>query len=107
MNRLSSPVPAKSPTTSVIGDRDAQRNSVCCLFDETTRVKHQQSRLAILVVTAMYPHPGNEGSGAFVMQQVEQLRALGHSVDVLHFASARSKFRYPLAALEVRRRTQR
>ena len=32
--------------------------------------------LKILVVTAMYPHPGNEGFGAFVMQQVEQLQEL-------------------------------
>jgi teichuronic acid biosynthesis glycosyltransferase TuaC len=63
--------------------------------------------LRILVVTAMYPHPGNDGSGAFVMQQVEQIRALGHQVDVLHFHGYRSRFEYLKAAVEVSRRTRR
>lgn len=63
--------------------------------------------LKILVVTAMYPHPGQEGSGAFVMQQVEQLRAFGHQVDVLHFPGYRSKLEYVRAAREVRLRTRR
>src|SRR6266446_3375329 len=62
--------------------------------------------LKVLVVTAMYPHPGNEGSGAFVMHQVEQLRALGHTVDVLHFRGHRSKLEYLKAAVEVFRRTR-
>ena len=62
--------------------------------------------LKILVVTAMFPHAGHEGSGAFVMQQVEQLRALGHSVDILHFRGYRSKLEYIKAAIEVRRRTR-
>ena len=47
--------------------------------------------LKILVVTAMYPHPGKDGFGAFVMQQVEQIRALGHQVEVLHFPGYRSR----------------
>lgn len=64
-------------------------------------------RLRILVVTAMYPHPGNEGSGTFVMQQVEQIRALGHQVDVLHFPGYRSRLEYFKAAMEVSRRTRR
>ena len=63
--------------------------------------------LKILVVTAMYPHSGNEGSGAFVHQQVEQLRALGHLVDVLHFPGYRSRLEYMKAAVEVSRRTRR
>lgn len=62
--------------------------------------------LKILFVTAMYPHAGNEGSGAFVMQQAEQLRALQHQVDVLHFQGYRSKLEYVKAALEVRKRTR-
>lgn len=62
--------------------------------------------LSILVVTAMYPHSGNEGYGAFVMQQVEQLRALGHAVDVLHFPGYRSKSEYLKAALRVFRQTR-
>jgi glycosyltransferase involved in cell wall biosynthesis len=64
-------------------------------------------RLRILVVTAMYPHAGNPGSGAFVMQQVEQLRALQHQVDVFHFHGYRSKLEYVKAAIEVRKRTRR
>jgi teichuronic acid biosynthesis glycosyltransferase TuaC len=63
--------------------------------------------LKILVVTAMYPHAGNEGSGAFVNQQVEQLQALGHLVDVLHFLGYRSRLEYIKAAVEVFRRTRR
>jgi teichuronic acid biosynthesis glycosyltransferase TuaC len=63
--------------------------------------------LKVLVVTAMYPHAGNEGSGAFVNQQVEQLRALGHQVDVLHFPGYRSRLEYLKAAVEVSRRTRR
>jgi len=64
-------------------------------------------KLNVLVVTAMYPRPGNEGSGTFVMHQVEQLRALGHSVDVLDFPGYRSKLEYLKAAIEVSRRTRR
>jgi glycosyltransferase involved in cell wall biosynthesis len=63
--------------------------------------------LKILVVTAMYPHPADVGSGAFVMHQVEQLRALGHLVDVLHFPGYRSRLEYLKAAVEVSRRTRR
>jgi glycosyltransferase involved in cell wall biosynthesis len=62
--------------------------------------------LKVLVVTAMYPRPGNEDSGAFVMHQVEQLRALGHTVDVLDFRGDRSKLEYLKAAVEVFRRTR-
>jgi glycosyltransferase involved in cell wall biosynthesis len=68
--------------------------------------RNRSSGLNILVVTAMYPHPGNEGYGAFVMQQVEQLRALGHSVEVLHFPGYRSKSEYVKAAASVFRRTR-
>ena len=63
--------------------------------------------LKILVVTAMYPHPGKDGFGAFVMQQVEQIRALGHQVEVLHFPGYRSRLEYLKAAVEVSRRTRR
>ena len=63
--------------------------------------------LKILVVTNMYPHAGNEGYGAFVKQQVEQLRALGHLVDVLHFPGYLSQLEYLKAAVEVSRRTRR
>ena len=62
--------------------------------------------LKILVVTAMYPHSGNEGYGAFVMQQVEQLQALGHDVDVISFPGYRSKWEYFKAAVKVFRQTR-
>jgi len=62
--------------------------------------------LSILIVTAMYPHAGHEGEGAFVMHQVEQLRAFQHQVDVLHFRGYSSKCEYLKAAFEVRRRTR-
>ena len=62
--------------------------------------------LRILVVTAMYPHSGNVGSGTFVMQQVEQIRALGHQVDVFHFPGYRSRLEYLKAAMKVIRRTR-
>lgn len=67
---------------------------------------HVELSLKILIVTAMYPRPGNEGSGAFVMHQVEQLRALGHDVDVLDFRGDRSKLEYLKAAIDVFYRTR-
>jgi glycosyltransferase involved in cell wall biosynthesis len=54
----------------------------------------------------MYPHLEHEGYGAFVMQQVEQLRLLKHQVDVLHFQGYRSKLEYFRTAIEVRKRTR-
>ena len=65
------------------------------------------SLLNILVVTAMYPHAGNEGYGAFVQHQVEQLRALGHSVTVVQFKGYESKTAYIRAALRVFMETRR
>jgi len=65
------------------------------------------SRLSILVVTAMYPHAEQPGSGAFVMHQVESLRALGHRVDVIHVRGYRSRWNYAVGALAVFRATWR
>ncbi len=62
--------------------------------------------LKILMVTAMYPSAENGGRGTFVMHQVEQLRTMGHQVDVLYFPGNRSKWAYLKAAIEVFRRTQ-
>ena len=61
--------------------------------------------LRVLIVTAMYPHPGHEGAGAFVMQQVEGLRRRGHDVEVLHFRGYLSKLEYLKAAWKVWLRT--
>jgi teichuronic acid biosynthesis glycosyltransferase TuaC len=68
---------------------------------------NSDSRLKVLVVTAMYPHPGREGYGAFVMHQVEQLKAFGHEVEVLAFPSYRSKMEYLKAAIRVFTLTRR
>ena len=63
--------------------------------------------LKILVVTAMYPRFGKESSGAFVMQQVEQLRTLGHDVETIDFPGHRSKLEYAKAAFVVAHQTRR
>ena len=63
--------------------------------------------LKILIVTAMYPHAGREGYGAFVRQQVEAVRNLGHTVEVLDFRGYLSKLQYLKGAVDVYRRTRR
>ena len=63
--------------------------------------------LSVLVVTAMYPHAEQPGNGAFVMHQVEQLRAFGHHVDIVHVKGYRSRWNYMLGALAVFRATWR
>ena len=55
----------------------------------------------------MYPHTGREGYGAFVKQQVEAVRNLGHTVEVLDFRGYLSKLQYLKGAWEVYRRTRR
>ena len=55
----------------------------------------------------MYPRFGKESSGAFVMQQVEQLRTLGHDVETIDFPGHRSKLEYAKAAFVVAHQTRR
>jgi glycosyltransferase involved in cell wall biosynthesis len=50
--------------------------------------------MSILFVTAMYPHPEQPGSGVFVMHQAQQLRSLGHRVDVVHVKGYQSRWNY-------------
>jgi glycosyltransferase involved in cell wall biosynthesis len=59
----------------------------------------------ILCVTNMYPSPQRPGSGAFVWQQVEQLRRFGHTVDVVDILGYQSKMNYLRGALDVMRMT--
>jgi teichuronic acid biosynthesis glycosyltransferase TuaC len=59
----------------------------------------------ILCVTNMYPTPQRPGSGAFVYQQVEQLRRFGHTVDVINILGFQSKMNYLRGALDVMRMT--
>jgi teichuronic acid biosynthesis glycosyltransferase TuaC len=53
----------------------------------------------------MYPSPERPGYGAFVYQQVEQLRQFGHAVDLVNILGFRSKINYLKATLEVLQRT--
>jgi hypothetical protein len=57
-----------------------------------------ERKLAVLIVTAMYPHSGHQSSGAFVMQQVEQLRTLGHDVETIHLPGHPGVLGSPLLA---------
>lgn len=59
----------------------------------------------ILCVTNMYPSPHRPGSGAFVRQQVEQLRRFGHTVDVIDILGSQSKMNYLRGTLDVMRMT--
>lgn len=59
----------------------------------------------ILCVTNMYPSPQRPGSGAFVCQQVEQLRRFGHTVDVIDILGSQSKMNYLRGTLDVMRMT--
>jgi teichuronic acid biosynthesis glycosyltransferase TuaC len=63
--------------------------------------------LSILVVTAMYPHAEQPGSGAFVRHQVQGLQALGHHVTVVHVRGYASKWQYVIGAMQVWRETWR
>jgi teichuronic acid biosynthesis glycosyltransferase TuaC len=59
----------------------------------------------ILCVTNMYPSPQRPGSGAFVSQQVEQLRRFGHTVDVIDILGSQSRMNYLRGTLDVMRMT--
>lgn len=61
--------------------------------------------MRILCVTNMYPSPQRPGSGAFVCQQVEQLRRFGHTVDVIDILGSQSKMNYLRCTLDVVRMT--
>ena len=62
--------------------------------------------LKVLFVTNMYPHAEDPASGTFVMHQAEQLRKMGHRVDVLHFLGYRSRLNYLKSAFDVFSRTR-
>src|SRR5215471_14734198 len=55
----------------------------------------------------MYPSPERPGYGAFVWQQAEQLRQVGHIVDVINIFGFRSKLNYLKGAFEVLQKTRR
>src|SRR5438552_2104402 len=63
--------------------------------------------LTVLFVTNMYPDDENPGWGAFVRQQAEQLRKMGHRVDVLTIAPKKSRLGYLTASASVFNRTRK
>lgn len=63
--------------------------------------------MRILFVTNMYPSPERPAYGTFVWQQEQQLRELGHTVDVVNILGFRSKLNYLKGAVEVLQKTNR
>ena len=61
--------------------------------------------MKILFVTNMYPTRDHPASGTFVMHQAEQLKRLGHEVDIFHILGYRSKFNYLKAMFQIFVRT--
>lgn len=61
--------------------------------------------MKILFVTNMYPTSERPAYGTFVWQQAEQLRQLGHIVDVVNILGFQSKLNYLKGAVEVFRKT--
>ena len=57
--------------------------------------------MKILFVTSLYPDHAHPTSGSFVKHQAEQLKQLGHQVDILHILSYRSKLNYFKAIFDV------
>jgi glycosyltransferase involved in cell wall biosynthesis len=55
----------------------------------------------------MYPGPERPAYGTFIRQQAEQLRHIGHTVDVVNILGFRSKLNYLKGTLEVLRKTRR
>ena len=60
--------------------------------------------MKVLVVTAMYPTPGNPGFGSFVRTQVEALRRSGVDIEVLVLSGKVRKLIYPKGVCQLRRR---
>jgi glycosyltransferase involved in cell wall biosynthesis len=60
--------------------------------------------MKVLVVTAMYPKPGNPAFGSFVSTQVESLRQSGVEVELLVLSGKVRKLIYPKGVLQLRRR---
>ena len=58
--------------------------------------------MKILIVSNMYPSAAEPWFGCFVHEQVEDLRALGLDVRVLHFDGRRDRLEYARAARKVR-----
>ena len=92
-------------TSAVIANVPIGASGLRLYFDVQSRRSLPRMRLRVLLVTAMYPHHERPGSGAFVMHQVEQLRALGHHVDVVHVKGYVSRWNYVRGAVEVLRAT--
>jgi teichuronic acid biosynthesis glycosyltransferase TuaC len=62
----------------------------------------EDARMRVLVVTNMYPSVEEPWLGCFVKEQIEDLRALGFEMHVLHFDGRRDWRNYIRAARDVR-----
>lgn len=62
--------------------------------------------MRILCVTNTYPNPQRPWAGTYVCHQVEQLRRLGHTVDVINILGFQSKVNYLRCTLDVMRMTR-
>lgn len=56
--------------------------------------------MKVLVLSGMYPTPDNPAKGIFVKEQVDSLRELGVSVDVLPIKGKRGKLKYVYGMLQ-------
>jgi glycosyltransferase involved in cell wall biosynthesis len=79
----------------------------CASEPVPTPVVRPVRALKILFVTNMYPAARNQAWGAFVWQQAEHLRRVGHHVDVLHVEGAKSRLRYVTSGWDVFSRTHK
>src|SRR5690348_4585006 len=60
--------------------------------------------MRVLVITAMYPTPGNPAFGSFVSSQVQALRREGVEIELLVLAGRNRKLIYPKGIMQMRRR---
>jgi teichuronic acid biosynthesis glycosyltransferase TuaC len=67
---------------------------------------YRLSQMDVLVVTNMYPTEREPWFGAFVRDQVDDLRRRGLPIDVYWFDGRRQKRAYARAAVEIRRRAE-
>jgi teichuronic acid biosynthesis glycosyltransferase TuaC len=67
----------------------------------------QDSVIRVLMITSVWPTPGQPRTSYFIRRQAEFLKAAGVDVDVFHFKAAKRPWNYFLAWLQVRQRMAR
>jgi teichuronic acid biosynthesis glycosyltransferase TuaC len=69
--------------------------------------EHRSPDARVLVVTNMWPHPGNPRYGVFIKRQVDSLIEAGLRCDVIFIRGFESRLAYPAAALSLLRLSAR